>query len=515
MSVPLAPTLACAVALSFALDAIAVPRASWRRHPWSLSLHALAVIFVADLAFLLTSRPVFSAFVAVALVGLLAAISNAKYESLREPFVFTDLSLFSQLFAHPRLYLPFLSVGKVVAIGAGVVLVIAGFVAEPPSSSHSAVLPWLAVALPFAAVLAACARLPLVLEPNADQRRHGFFAVFVAYLMNGLRPATLRHFRHVVDTAPFVHDDALQVHASRQRPDVIVIQSESFFDVRRLGEEIEPGLLARFDEARREAVFHGEMTVPAWGANTMRTEFAVLTGTKSAALGYARFYPYAFVRRPLASLASWFRRRGYETVAVHPYYADFFGRNRVFPLLGFERFLDIAHFREARRVGPYVADAAVADAVLAEFDDADAPPRFVFAMTMENHGPLHLETVLPGEAVPRHSLGDGPSWHDLTAYLRHIENADAMIGRLLDHLRSSSRKAVVCFYGDHVPALSRIYDRLGAAPDRSDYFIWRNFEVVPPHRRDLGAEQLGSLLLQVAQQGGNGTDESPAPEKTT
>ncbi|CAB3975870.1 capsular polysaccharide biosynthesis protein [Burkholderia cenocepacia] len=49
---------------------------------------------------------------AIALVALVALVSNAKYESLREPFVFSDLSLFSQLFSHPRLYLPFLSAGQ-------------------------------------------------------------------------------------------------------------------------------------------------------------------------------------------------------------------------------------------------------------------------------------------------------------------------------------------------------------------------------------------------------------------
>ncbi|WP_206127752.1 sulfatase-like hydrolase/transferase [Burkholderia sp. Ac-20379] len=511
MSAHLIPTLAGAVALSFALDAIAVPRAPARRPLLSLSLHILSVLFLADLAFALTSRPIFSAFVALALVGLVAAVSNAKYESLREPFVFTDLSLFSQLFSHPRLYLPFLSAGKVIAIGVGIVLVIAGFIAEPPAAHGSAALAWLAVALPFVLALRIAARLPLTLDPNADQRRHGFFAVFVAYLLNGLRPATFRRFREFMAQAPF----ATGAPAPAARPDVIAIQSESFFDARRLGDEIEPGLLPHFDAALREAVWHGEMAVPAWGANTMRTEFAVLTGTESASLDYARFYPYAFVRRKLASLAAWFGRGGYDTVAIHPYYADFFGRDRVFPLLGFERFLDIGHFAAAPRAGPYVADAAVADAILAELAQPHERPRFVFAMTMENHGPLHLETVLPGEAASRHTLGDGSAWRDLTAYLRHIENADAMIGRLLDHLRSSDRETVVCFYGDHVPALGKVFDRLGASPVHSDYFIWRNFGPDNPERRDVRAAELGGLLLQATQLGRSRVDASRASEKTT
>ncbi|ALX12875.1 capsular biosynthesis protein [Burkholderia cepacia JBK9] len=510
MSARLAVTLTAAVALSFAVDAIAIPRAPLRRPPLSSVLHILAVLFVLDLVFAITSRPLFSACASLALVGLVAAVSNAKYESLREPFVFTDLSLFSQLFSHPRLYLPFLSVGKVVAIGAGIVLVIAGFVVERPVLAGSRVLVWFTAGLAFMLAVLVAARVPLTLDPEADQRRHGFFAVFVAYLLNGLRPATFRRFREVMAAGPFT------TGKPTQRPDVIVIQSESFFDARRLGDAVEPGLFRRFDEARREAVWHGEMTVPAWGANTMRTEFAVLTGTESFSLGYARFYPYAFVRNKIASLASWFNRCGYDTVAIHPYYADFFGRNRVFPLLGFTRFLDIRHFASASRAGPYVADAAVSESIIAELDAAGGGrPRFVFAMTMENHGPLHLEQVLPGESSSRHTLGEDASWRDLTAYLRHVENADAMIGRLIDYLRTSNRETIVCFYGDHVPALPRVFHKLGVTPQRSDYFIWRNYGSVSANCRDLAAEELGAVLLRVVQEDGHRAEGPCASEKAT
>ncbi|MDN7533797.1 MULTISPECIES: LTA synthase family protein [Burkholderia] len=510
MSARLAVTLTGTIALSFAVDAIAVPRAPLRRPLLSSVLHIVAVLFVFDLVFAATCRPLFSACASLALVGLVAAVSNAKYESLREPFVFTDLSLFSQLFSHPRLYLPFLSVGKVVAIGTGILLVIAGFVVERPVQRGSVAMAWLAAALPFALAVPIAARLPLTLDPDADQRRHGFFAVFVAYLLNGLRPATFRRFREIAAAGLFA------TGKPNRRPDVVLIQSESFFDARRLGDAVEPELFARFDEARREAVSYGEMMVPAWGANTMRTEFAVLTGMESFSLGYARFYPYAFVRNKIASLASWFDRCGYDTVAIHPYYADFFGRDRVFPLLGFTRFLDIRDFASASRAGPYVADAAVSESIIEELRTAgDDHPRFVFAMTMENHGPLHLEQVLPGESSSRHTLGEDPSWRDLTAYLRHIENADAMMGRLLDHLRTSDRETVVCFYGDHVPALPHVFDKLGVSPQTSDYFIWRNYGTDTPECRNLAAEELGSVLLHVVQDDGHRAEEPHASEKAT
>ncbi|WP_174984310.1 LTA synthase family protein [Burkholderia lata] len=485
------------------------PQAPLRRTARSSVLHILSVTWIAGLAFAVTLRPIFAAFVALALVGLVVAISNAKYESLREPFVFTDLSLFSQLFSHPRLYLPFLSIGKVVAIAVGVMFVIGGFVAEPAVARSSMWLLLLLLVVLFLAVRMLAAGLPLSLDPCADQARHGFFAVFIAYLMNGLRSATFAILPRALVASPF------GAGRPQRRADVIVIQSESFFDIRRVCDAVDSSGFTQLDRARREAVHYGELTVPAWGANTMRTEFAVLAGIPSAALGYAQFYPYAFIRQACISLARWFARAGYATLAIHPYYADFFGRNRVFPLLGFEQFLDIGHFKDAARAGPYVADAAVAETVISTLTAQGDRPRFVFAMTMENHGPLHLEQVLPGESSSRHTLGEDASWRDLTAYLRHIENADAMIGRLLDHLRTSDRDTVVCFYGDHVPALHHVFQKLGVSPQRSDYFIWRNYGADTPECRDLAAEELGAALLRVVQDDGNRAEQPCASEKAT
>ncbi|MCC8396969.1 LTA synthase family protein [Paraburkholderia sp. MMS20-SJTR3] len=484
-------SFAAAAALALLPEALAKPRASLRRLPLAFALHVAAIAFICACVVLITGRVHFAAFVAVALVGLLAGVSNAKYTSLREPFVFTDLSLFSQLFAHPRLYLPFLSAGTVVAIVLGIGVVIAAFVADAPLAHRPVGTLLFAACACLAAAYACAARLPLTLQAVDDQQRHGFFAVFVAYLLNGMRPATARQLRAALAEGPFASG------APHTLPDVILIQSESFFDARRLSSRIDPSILRNFDLARRASVQHGELTVPAWGANTMRTEFAVLTGVDQTQLGYARFYPYAFIRRACASLASWFKHGGYRTLAIHPYYADFFGRERAFEHLQIDRFIDIKSFADAARAGPYVADMAVAEAIIKALDEPRDKPVLIFSMTMENHGPLHLETVEAGEGAAFHSLGDDAHWRDLTAYLRHLANADAMLGRLLDALRARRRDTVLCFYGDHVPALPHVFARLRNEPARSDYFIWRNYSFVPSIRKDISAEELGVDLVKA------------------
>ncbi|WP_090805897.1 LTA synthase family protein [Paraburkholderia tuberum] len=493
---------AAMVACSFAVEAISVTRSSLRRPPVALMLHLAALAAVTAGCIALTGRPLFSMGVAFVLIGLLAVVGNAKYASLREPLVFSDLSLFSQVFSHPRLYLPFLGFGKLIIVLVGIGAAAGAFIAERPVALRQRWAEAVVALICLPVCIALSRRLPLTLQPFSDQRRFGFFSASAAYLINGLSSAQRRAFTRAEGNSPF------SVGRPDVHPDVIVIQSESYFDARRLGECVSGEPYAHFDRAKRESFEQGELSVPAWGANTMRSEFAMLTGLTSVELGYARFYPYMFVRRACASLAGYFRRGGYRTVALHPYHANFFGRRRAFAHMHFDRFLDIEHFESASRVGPYVGDLAVADKLIALLQASDDKPLFAFAITMENHGPLHLETVSPGESSSRHTLGDDARWLDLTAYLRHVENADAMIGRLTDYLRGRNRPTVLCFYGDHVPAMSSVFDALETEPTNSDYFIWRNFGSDIGKRRDVGVETLGSTIQRAMMPADGGDTDS-------
>jgi len=92
------------------------------------------------------------------------------------------------------------------------------------------------------------------------------------------------------------------------------VQSESFFDPRLLHRGIADGVLGNYD-ALRAAGASGRLAVPGWGAYTMRTEFAFLSGIGANRLGVHRFNPYRrFARQPISTLAWYLRTIGYRTV---------------------------------------------------------------------------------------------------------------------------------------------------------------------------------------------------------
>jgi phosphoglycerol transferase MdoB-like AlkP superfamily enzyme len=76
---------------------------------------------------------------------------------------------------------------------------------------------------------------------------------------------------------------------------------------------------------------------PTFAGNTSLVEYEVLTGLSNAFLPAGAIPFDHYLRRPTPSIASMLKKQGYQTVAVHPFHAWFWSRDRVYPHLGFDR----------------------------------------------------------------------------------------------------------------------------------------------------------------------------------
>ncbi|MEN6538540.1 MAG: LTA synthase family protein, partial [Mizugakiibacter sp.] len=290
-------------------------------------------------------------------------------------------------------------------------------------------------------------------------------------------------------------------------PDIVVVQSESFFDPGRLRGYDSAALLPNLARLAGTGA-GGELHVPTFGGGTIRTEFEVLTGLSLRYLPDVQF-PYLQIHaRAIPGLVRVLRAHGYSTAAVHPNDAGFWNRDAAFKALGFERFLALPAFpRDAPRDGRYVADRALTDAVLAQLAD-DGPPQFLFAISMEAHGPYDDSPGIDAaarDAIPVPAGVEGGAKRELQNYLYHLRHADAELGRLAAALAQRPRPTLLLFYGDHLPALVDAYRAVGFV-DGGDMLR----ETVPwllldPHhpdraapRSDLAAWMLPGLLLERA-----------------
>jgi len=342
-------------------------------------------------------------------------------------------------------------------------------------------------------------------DPILDARRLGPFAM---QIVHGCLASIERQARR--SGAKDIQNDLATLfkargrHASGSREHaqgpVIVVQCESFFDIRRIHPGLSRTLLPAFDRCCREALQHGRLDVPAIAANTSRTEFTVLTGLPPSVTGFDRYNPYhRFARGPLHSLASRLRDDGYQTICLHPFDRRFYGRDQVMRHLGFDRFIGEEGFAGAERHGGYVSDAAVARQAF-ELLESYGPRLFLFIVTMENHGPWTgartAEADDQGALSTLTSAFPKTERDALRGVMRGIHHGDAMLGMLTDGLRARSPDGLLAFYGDHLPGLPETYARFGFRDHRSDYLIWQATGSAGV-RRDIAAEDLHHTLLDA------------------
>ncbi|MBL8396342.1 MAG: LTA synthase family protein [Candidatus Accumulibacter sp.] len=490
------------------------PTDFWRRPLAALVIHLGLWFLLFSCLLLVLQRPFFAAGALLAGLLFVVLVSNAKFASLREPFIFQDFEYFSDALKHPRLYLPFLGAGRAgLAVLAFAGAVAAGLAVEEPLSGRLPVADFLVGAAILALLglsllwLGARCRPAVSFDATADLQRLGLVATMWRYGEEELVDCAV--------VSPYRDLTPERSMAERNRR-LVVVQSESFFDPRHLIPEIRRDVLRGFDAVRADAVVSGQLAVAAWGANTVRTEFAFLSGLAAGSLAVHRFNPYRRLARrtELTTLVSFLKSCGYRTVCVHPYAASFYARDKVYPHLGFDEFVDIRSFDGAARSGPYVSDLAVAERVAGLLRGSLEQPLFVFVITMENHGPLHLETVLPGDCERYYSTPPGVGCAELTVYLRHLANADRMAGRLRDELEALPGTGWLCWFGDHVPIMPEVYRRLGTPAGHTDYFVWRKGgQNSPTRRRDLSVSDLGCLLLQEMGVCSSATSHVDMPDK--
>ena len=486
------------------------------------------------LTFCLSGRPLLALALATALLLGLRAVNAAKMRALRgEPLVITDLALAWQVLRFPQLYVPFLPRSLFWGGVVGAVLLTSLCLATEgirvlPVWWLAAMTPLLVYGLlrsPFGDGLAKSllAVLPVDFAPSADAQRYGPLGAALLHAVwhlagrcgQGVRQGIERPAVSPPWPASVLRSDTI-CRCGRHLPHIFLVQAESFCDPRPFSSAVPQDVLATWDELCAQGM-SGSLGISAFGAYTMRTEYAILSGQPASTLGSDAFHPYlGAARYPTWSLVWHLRSLGYRTVCIHPFYREFFYRHKAIPHLGFEKFLSLENFPNKETCGPYVSDACVARAMLDLLDASEATePVFCFAISMENHGPwlpgrlqkaqtsarsespfgAHSLLTSAQSAAPEAELKTAsaiPGLDPATCrYLVHLRHADAMLGMLRDGLRQAGRPAVLGWYGDHLPNLPALVPQGARA---TPYVLWRT-DTMKARRRDMLPEELGGYLL--------------------
>lgn len=276
------------------------------------------------------------------------------------------------------------------------------------------------------------------------------------------------------------------------KPNVVVLQLESFFDplnIKNIEFEEEPILVF---SALRDECISGKLSVPVIGGGTSNTEFEVLTGMSLDFFGTVE-YPYeTFLKsKTCESCAYNFAAMGYNTAAIHNFSAEFYGRNKIYANLGFERFTPLEYMCnvEFNDIG-WSKDAILEKYIMDTLNNTDGRD-LVFTVSVQGHG------MYPDD-FDDHSINYSPESTDtnisdlmskIEFYTKQVNEMDEFLGSLIATLSEFDEPTVLVAYGDHLPGINFTQDMLDCDMYQTEYIIWSNYGL-EGEDRDLESWQL-------------------------
>ncbi len=300
-------------------------------------------------------------------------------------------------------------------------------------------------------------------------------------------------------------------------PNIIVIMCEAFADPAVLGDfntnkDYMPFIHSLQNGA--ENTITGYMSASVLGGNTPNTEFEFLTGNTMGFLPEGSIAFQQFVNGEIDAMPSYLKKIGYDTLGMHPYKAKGWDRNRVYPLLGFDKshFVDYFETKNPTYVRDYVSDESLFTQIEKEYEDrkSSGKPFFSFNVTMQNHSEYtgEYDNFQPDITINGYSGKD----KRITNYLSLERLTDDAFKNLIDYFSNEDEPTVIVFFGDHqandyvVEPILNLNGKKGKDLNFEErtlrykvpFVIWANYDIEEASGIETSANYLGNITLKAA-----------------
>ena len=307
-----------------------------------------------------------------------------------------------------------------------------------------------------------------------------------------------------------------------KQPTIIYVMDESYWDVSELEEH---GFVFDTDvsanlHALQQTSASGRAYSPSFGGGTCDVEFEALTGYSVSYLPNGSKPYQQHVTKPMFALPNYLKTQGYQTAAIHCFWAKYWSRDTAYPNLGFDDFIsleDMHHVQKVRKhywTSGLVTDDTMADQIIQQYEtmkaDSDAPV-FLHAVTMQNHTNYNRDNYPDDERVKviAHPVGIKPSTIGaLEDFATGIRDADAMLGKLTAYFEQVDEPVILVFWGDHYNPIDSNYDIFTASGyasgESSDprlhqttLLMWSNYTDQPVELGTIAAYDISPVMMNL------------------
>lgn len=304
----------------------------------------------------------------------------------------------------------------------------------------------------------------------------------------------------------------LSVELNKNRQDrlddetVVFILSESFSDPSNFPTvSLSPDPIPFTKQIMQETT-SGKMYSMGYGGGTANIEFEALTSLSMDNFNPAMTTPYLFVvpkRDSLFSINQLFSK----SIAIHPYTASTYRRDRAFELLGFDEFYHLGSkkfpikYQEKKDNSRYISDESAFTETYEHIKNSDGNT-FIQLTTMQNHMPYNDGTFKNTISVDGKLTNS--SKKKVATFSQGLQYSDQALEQFINNINKLDKPVSIVFYGDHLPA---IYDG-DATKEKdadlkmhlTDYFIYSNKASKKLNRKIATPNMFAPLLFEQLNQ---------------
>lgn len=278
---------------------------------------------------------------------------------------------------------------------------------------------------------------------------------------------------------------------ARKYPNIIIVMEESFWDSHHLDSGLPKDLLSFVHQNQVS-----NLLSPSFGGGTANVEFEVLTSLNTTFFPNELLY-VSKLKKPIYALPYYLNSIGYQTVAMHNNYSYYYNRNKVYPDLGFEKFISlenmIAH-RDLKKVinlGGWVTDDLIFDSIKSTLKENELQPKFIYAITVENH-PMYNDDRFGKQNFKFNTELSDLDKQKLSTYTAGTVRANQKLQELAEYLKTIQKPTILVAFGDHLPNLQGVYEAYNFFKDDTErkklknyqtpFVVWSNYKL---DKRDL------------------------------
>lgn len=295
-------------------------------------------------------------------------------------------------------------------------------------------------------------------------------------------------------------------------PNVIAIMDEAFADLQAVGDFRTSEDVMPFYHSLTKNTVKGFSYVSVFGGQTANTEFEFLTGLSKAFVP-ASATPYQlYIKSLLPGLTTHLGNQDYQgMLAFHPFRANGYNRDHVYPNLGFSDFISLKDLdvSASDKIRNFVSDAADFQVIIDQYEQAKKKsnaPFYLFNVTMQNHSGYDQDFDNLDMPISIEEKCDDP---ELKRYLNLIHHSDTALKSLIEYFSKQKDPTVIVFFGDHEPGLSNeVYSKiLGKSVEKlsaeenmnlykTPFLIWANYDIEEQENVNISMNYLSTLMLE-------------------